>query len=313
MAAPVTSKQAAAAVTGWLSLDRAPLGETLGTSVQRVETFNDQAGNPLYYVAYLEPSGFVIIAADDLVEPIVGFAVAGQYDPSANNPLGALVSNDLAARIAYARQAGSVPPDTNAVQAQAKWQQLSPADGGPVILPKVLTSVSDVRIAPLTQTTWDQQTAAGAGTTACYNYYTPPYGDGNPANYPAGCVATAMAQFMRYYEFPSTGVGTASFTIYVDGSPTPYILARRRWRGRSLRMEQHARWSRPPTRPTVQCQAIGALVADAGATVNMEYASGGSSSSLIRCQDRFGQYLPFRKHTYGWNNNSQLGAGLDSP
>ena len=60
VAAPVTSKQAAAAVTGWLSLDRTPLGETLGTSVLRVDTFSDKAGNSLYYVVYLEPSGFGI-------------------------------------------------------------------------------------------------------------------------------------------------------------------------------------------------------------------------------------------------------------
>ena len=104
-AAPVTSKQAAAAVTGWLITDSAPMGETLGGSVQRVETFNDQAGNPVYYAVYLQPSGFVIVAADELVEPIVGFASMGQYDPSVNNPLGALVSSDLSPRVAYAQQA----------------------------------------------------------------------------------------------------------------------------------------------------------------------------------------------------------------
>jgi hypothetical protein len=309
MAVPVTSKQAVAAVTGWLSLDRAPLGETLGTSVQRVETFNDQAGNPLYYIAYMAPSGFVIVAADDLVEPIVGFAGAGQFDASANNPLGALVSNDLAARIAYVRQVGSVPPDTNAVQAQVKWQQLSPSDGGPVILPKVLTSVSDVRIAPLTQTMWDQQTAAGAGTTACYNYYTPPNGAGSSANYPAGCVATAMAQLMRYYQFPSTGVGTASFTVYSDGSPTSYSLHGGDGAGGPYV------WSNmplvpPANPPTVQCQAIGALVADAGATVNMEYANGGSSSSLTDAKTALVSTFLFASATYGGNNNSQVGAGL---
>ena len=64
-AAPVTSKQAAAAVTGWLTLDPTPLGETLGTSVQSVETFNGPAGSPVYYVANLNPSGFAIVAADD--------------------------------------------------------------------------------------------------------------------------------------------------------------------------------------------------------------------------------------------------------
>ena len=162
-AAPVTSKQAAAVVTGWLSMDRTPLGETLGGSVQRVDTFNDQAGNAVYYVVYLKPSGFVIVAADDWVEPIVGFARAGRFDPSSANPLGALVSNDLPARVAYARQAGLAPSDTNALRARAKWQQLDTKDGGPVIIPLEATAVTDVRIAPLTQTTWDQQTAAGAG------------------------------------------------------------------------------------------------------------------------------------------------------
>src|ERR1019366_3551788 len=223
-AAPVSSKQAAVVVTGWLSTDPAPLGETLGGSVQRVDKFNDQAGNAVYYVVYLEPSGFVIVAADDLVEPIVGFARAGQYDPSENNPLGALVSNDLPARLAYARQMSATSPDTNTLQAQAKWQQLDTKDGGSIITPKALTSVSDVRVAPFTQTTWDQQTAAGAGTTACYNYYTPPYGAGNVNNYPAGCVATAMAQLMRYYQFPSTSIGTASFPITVNGSGSSYSL-----------------------------------------------------------------------------------------
>jgi hypothetical protein len=308
-AAPVTSKQAAAVVTGWLSLDPVPLGETLGGSVQRVDTFNDQAGNSVYYVVYLEPFGFVIVAADDLVEPIVGFASTGHYDPSTDNPLGALVSNDLSARVAYAQQAGSTLWDTNALRAQAKWQQLAPADGGPVITPKGITTVSDLRIAPLTQTTWDQQTAAGAGTAACYNYYTPPYANGSTANYPAGCVATAMSQLMRYYQFPSTGVGTAGFTITSDGSPLTYYL-----RGGDGTGGPYV-WSDMPLVPaavptTAQCQAIGALVADAGATVHMQYTSPGSSSSLIDAKTALCTDFHYSNAIQGWDNNSDIGAGL---
>jgi len=308
-ATPVTSKQAAAVVIGWLSIDSAPLGETLGGSVQRVDTFNDQAGNPIYYVVYLGPSGFVIVPADDLVEPIVGFASAGQYDPSAANPLGALVSNDLSARVAYAQQAGSAPSNTNALRAQAKWQQLAPEDGGPVITPMGLTTVSDVRIAPLTQTTWDQQTAAAAGTAACYNYYTPPYGAGNTANYPAGCVATAMSQLMRYYQFPSNVIGTAGFPITSDGSPLTYYL-----RGGDGAGGPYV-WSNMPLVPaanptTAQCQAIGALAADAGATVNMQYTSTGSSSSLIDAKTALCNTFHYSNAIQGWNNNSDIGAGL---
>jgi hypothetical protein len=308
-AAPVTSKQAAAAVTGWLSMDPAPLGETLGGSVLRVDTFNDPADNPVYYAVYLEPSGFVIVAADDLVEPIVGFARAGQFDPSNANPLGALVSNDLSARVAFAQQAGSVPSDTNALRAEAKWQRLAPADGRPVMTPNGITSVSDVRIAPFIQTTWDQQTAAGAGTAACYNYYTPPNANGSTANYPAGCVATAMSQLMRYYQFPGTGVGTAGFSITSDGSPLTYYL-----RGGDGAGGSYA-WSDmplvPPAVPTpVQCQAIGALVADAGGTVGMQYSSGGSSSSLLTAKTALTGTFHYANAIKGWKNNLEIGAGL---
>ena len=308
-AAPVTSKQAAAVVTGWLSTDRAPLGEALGGSVLRVETFTDETANPVYYVVYLDPAGFVIVAADDLVEPIVGFASTGQYDPSGNNALGALVSNDLSARVAYVQQAGSVASTTGALQSQAKWQQLAPPNGGPVITAKGLTSISDVRIAPLTQTTWDQQTAAGAGTTACYNYYTPPFGAGNTGNYPAGCVATAMAQLMRYYQFPTTGVGTASFQIQVDGVTNTYSL-----RGGNGAGGPYV-WSNmplvPPVTPTAaQCQAIGALVADAGGTVSMQYSNGGSSSSMLTGGGALRTTFHFANAVKGWNNNLTIGTGL---
>src|ERR1019366_3854600 len=305
LAAPVTSKGAATAVLGWMTLDRAPLGETLGGTVQRVDTFNGEDGNPAYYVVYLDPSGFVIVAADDLVEPIVGFANAGQYDPSGNNPLGALVSTDLPARLAYVRQMSATSPDNNALKAQAKWQQLD----GPVIRPMGLTTVSDVRVAPFTQTTWDQQTAAGAGTTACYNYYTPPGPDGNTANYPAGCVATSMAQLMRYYQFPSTGVGTASLPITVDGADWTYTL-----RGGNGAGGPYV-WSNmplvPPASPTItQCQAIGALVADAGATVNMAYTSPGSSSAMLDAKTALVGTFHFSSAIKGYNNNLNIGAGL---
>jgi len=46
----------------------------------------------------------VIVPADDLIEPIIGFASAGHHDPSLDNPLGTLVTQDLNARTAVVRQ-----------------------------------------------------------------------------------------------------------------------------------------------------------------------------------------------------------------
>ena len=101
--APVTAEKAESVVGGWLKADRTPLQTALGLQIKRADTFNDAAGAPLYYIVYLAPEGFVIVAADDLVEPIIGFAPSGQFDPSSDNPLGALVSRDLPGRMAAVR------------------------------------------------------------------------------------------------------------------------------------------------------------------------------------------------------------------
>jgi hypothetical protein len=94
-ARPTTADEAQKVVTGWLQVGFRPLGMTLGRSVSDVESFVDDEGRPVYYIIHLQPSGFVIVPAEDAVEPIIGFADVGIYDPSFENPLGALVSTDL--------------------------------------------------------------------------------------------------------------------------------------------------------------------------------------------------------------------------
>jgi len=56
--------------------------------VTETQTFKDDKGELLYHVVYLAPSGFVIVPADDLVEPIIAFVSRGRFDPSVKNPLG---------------------------------------------------------------------------------------------------------------------------------------------------------------------------------------------------------------------------------
>ncbi|HNZ75192.1 MAG TPA: C10 family peptidase [Verrucomicrobiota bacterium] len=308
-AAPASAEQAAAAVAGWLDLSATPFGEALGRSVRQVDTASDKAGNPLYHIVSLAPAGFVLVAADDLVEPIIGFAAAGKFVPSEDNPLGALASRDLAGRMARARKAGPAVPGSAAAQAQAKWQQLCARADDAAATPKGLIVVSDLRVAPLLQSTWDQETAAGVGLAACYNYYTPPYGPGRTTNYPSGCVATAMAQFLRYYQYPDTGVGTASFTISVRGVPQAYSL-----RGGNGSGGPYL-WSdmplAPPATPTTaQCQAIGALVADAGATVNTDYAANGSAASVLDVKGALLGTFKFSHAAQGWKNNKNIGESL---
>jgi hypothetical protein len=304
---PVSEDQAKAAVRGWLRADRTPLQTTVGQKVKRVEAFHDAKGTALYYVVYLDPEGFVIVAADDLIEPIIGFAPHGQFDPSTKNPLGALVSNDLPGRHASVKSIKSANARGLPLAAKNKWERLNSMDqAGPGgIEPLGLRIVSDVRVAPLTQTTWDQGTVAGK---ACYNYYTPPYEAGVAANYLCGCVATAMAQLMRYWQYPFGGVGTNAFTIGVNG-----VVTNRNLRGGDGAGGPYD-WTNMVLVPgsvstLAQRQAIGALCADAGVSAEMDYNPGGSQASPYAnsfLMNTFG----YANAVFGPNNSANIGFGL---
>jgi hypothetical protein len=288
-------------VAGWLKADARPLGTALGQEVGNVETFTDETGMPIYYIVYLRPSGFVIVAADDLVEPIIGFVNGQSYDPSPADPLGALVTNDLNARIAAVRDIPKLQATgamSKALESQGKWDRLEGLADQLLSDSNGLTDINDVRVAPLVQTKWGQKLSLVGN--ACYNYYTPlsdpcdpcdylvdpcssPYPYGDPCNYPCGCVATAMAQLMRFHEYPNepNGVGkTPWHWITVDGN------SEMAWMRGGNALGGPYDWDSMVLEPDytttkTQLQAIGALCYDAGVSVFMDYSPTGSGAWLI--------------------------------
>jgi hypothetical protein len=303
-ALPTTEDQARIVVQNWMALDNTPLDEALGTSVGEVETYYDDAAEPLFHIVYIEPQGFVVVAGDDLVEPIIAFVPEGiEYINSLDNPLGALVSQDLAGRVGLARAvqlrgAASVTAAQRDLQNQAaeKWQRLqgsaplSPLDFG-------LSSISDVRVPSFVSTRWNQQTESGGNQ--CFNLYT-------PNNYPCGCVATAMAQIMRFWQFPTASVGTGSYTISVNGSSQSRSLLGGNGSGGAYS------WALMDNGPSVSTlshrQAIGRLTHDAGVSVNMSYASGGSGSDTLKIADRLKTPFGYSNAVKGYNSGSNISS-----
>jgi len=300
-ASPMTERHAEKVVRGWLKADVQPFGMALGRQIMSIETFSDGKGPPIYYVVYLQPSGFVIVPADDLVEPIICFAAMGTYDPSDDNPLGALVSRDLPARITAARglraTAGSVAQQMAlqkaSVKAQSKWINLHAyydMAEGDTVGTLGLSGVSDVRVAPLVQSKWYQGNYDGS---PCYNYYT----EFDGTRYLTGCTATAMAQLIRYHEHqPVVGVGTPSFTIHIGDEYTPLSASLRGGDGlggtyvwSDMVLEPDSGITEP------ERQAIGALCYDAGVSIGSWYNVGGTGGSLSNVIDRL-------KDTYEYSN-----------
>ncbi len=282
-ARPTTAEQARRVVAGWLARDGKPLETILGREVREVQSFQGEQEGVDYFAVYLEPRGFVIVSGDDLVEPIIAFAPQGEFDPSPRNPLATLVDRDVPRRVTRAREAearaledgGIFPLQVYQEQARLKWQAL---EGFQAELEYGLPRVSDPRVDPLVKTRWSQDRVADSDEgKACYNYYTPPYAAGTAKNYPSGCVATAMAQILRFHKFPTQGVGKATFWIKVDDRAVKASLRGGDGKGGPYQWQQM-----PPVPDGLtkerQLKAIGALTHDAGVAIKMEYTSEESSA-----------------------------------
>jgi hypothetical protein len=299
-ARPTTPDEAEQVVMGWLLSDAQPLGTAIGNQVISVQSITNHEGEPIYYAVTLWPSGFVIVPADDLLEPIVGFGNHGTYHWSPHRPLAGFVSRDLNGRIASVRP--SVGPQILTVSpSHGKWQRFislaETAAGGLAVMS--VPSISDVRVAPLVQSTWGQGDVCGEN---CFNYYT-------PNHYYCGCVATAMAQLMRYHQHPVTGIGIQDFVVTVDGD------ARTAYTRGGNGLGSHYFWSSMVLEPDCQTtetqrQAIAALCYDASISIGVDYGPDGSSGDVLQAKDALTATFMYSNAINGYSSENDIGPGL---
>ncbi len=299
---PVNADAVRAMARGWLNIGTRPLGARLGDKIDRLVSYPDTSGQVAWYVVYLRPSGFVIVPADDWLEPILAFAPRGVFDPSPTHPLGALVAADMHGRMAsirHVRQMIGVAPLPGGYRAnQEQWRQLQDFSIAVQGVKPLIPSVSDARVPPLVQSVWDQTTESG---DYCYNYFT-------PNHYPCGCGPTALAQLMRYHQYPVAGVGARSFEVVVENDPAPYqTLTLLGGDGVGGPYD----WSLMPldpdgSTPDTQRQAIGALCHDAGVAVQSRYGPMGTSSDFFTCKEILLSVFYFSSAIAGFNDADSI-------
>ncbi|MDR3184474.1 MAG: C10 family peptidase, partial [Prevotellaceae bacterium] len=165
-----------------------------------------QQEEPLYHVFTMNgDGGFIIISGDDVAKPVLGYADEGMFDES--NPNLAYWMGALAQEIAGAIESGVLQD----VQTKAAWDALYSSS-----IP--LTASGDY-MDPLVKTKWDQG--------APYNNLCPMSSGERTVT---GCVATAVAQIMKYHEHPTTRTvtipgyttGTRKITIPAITGTTAY-------------------------------------------------------------------------------------------
>ena len=165
----------------------------------------EENGKVAYYAFNFEPAGFVIIAADDRYYPILAFSDESHLDldNSVTNIglVGTLSSH--AQRIDYI-QKNNLP---TLPEVQREWRQLRSGTTGSV-------SRSSSIVGPLTTTKWDQGTF--------YNSQCPAsdatVGVGPSDRTFCGCIPVAMAQLIKYHDYPAQGNGSNEYEDYNFGT-----------------------------------------------------------------------------------------------
>lgn len=213
--------------------------------------------------------GFVVMAADDCVQPILGYSLTGKFvtENMPANVKGWLEGyND---EIQYAIDS-KMKASTETTKL---WKDL--IDGNTKAA-KATTVVN-----ALLQTTWDQNGYYyySGGQWIIYELYNNlcPYDSNAGERTVTGCVATAMAQIMKYWSYPAYGVGSHSYT---PSTHPEYGV-----QSANFSATNYA-WNNMPNElssssTTTQKNAIATLMYHCGVSVDMDYdvsANGGSGA-----------------------------------
>ena len=194
-------------------------------------------------------SSFVLMAADDCVQPILGYSLTGRFDIE-NMPenMRAWIegySNEIQYAIEHQTRASN--------EVAQQWRDL--VEGNPN------ADRATIVVAPLMQTQWDQDS---------------PYNMLCPGGSVTGCVATAMAQIMKYWNYPAHGIGSHSYTHPTYGElSADFQFTNYDWANMTNTYNSSS--------TNVQKQAVATLMYHCGVSVDMDYSpsSSGAGSAIV--------------------------------
>ncbi len=315
----VTTDEAARAAANWLASGQA-VGHAGTGGVAGVAAFDATGGEGRFYAVSITnaegaAAGYVITSADRKLNPVLAYSASGSFEATDDNPLWVMLGIDVAGAAKALETAGAGSGGSRLMAGagtaqnanERKWAALlgENAGGGARLSAGRLSSVSDLRVGVLLETSWGQRYHGE-------NYYT-------PNGYVCGCVATAMAQIMRYWKYPTqsitlnkpyddsgnwvgVGKGTWSYQGAIDGEDGRWDAVSGYKKTSSAGYTAWSPafggtydWNNMPAAGAssdIGKAAIGKLTRDCGISVHMDYKSGGSGASNYlaarRLTDQFG-------------------------
>ncbi|GEM_PF-3359641 len=201
---------------------------------------------PVYIFNLQGQKGFIIISSRDELVPILAYSTESNFSLD-NLPPALQGWLDSAIKITTAARQGTIKqiPSTKVL-----WTKLLKKD---INTPKAI-------IGPLLSTKWNQG--------KYYNTMCPADASGPDGHVWTGCVATAMAQVLKYWSYPDYGSGEHSYDHYVYGTQYANFAS------------THYKWDSMPNSLSDYNNQVAQLMYHCGVAVNMNYSTSGSGAYM---------------------------------
>ena len=211
---------------------------------------NQRIVNENLFIFGFENDGFVILPNDDDISPILGYSLNSSVSEGITNPALKSWLKNYQKTIDYV-----VTNNIINVRSQKEWENIYGQR-----MPTLQKSSNVKDVSPLLTTIWDQG--------KYFNDMCPTTSTGGSGGHVwAGCVATAMAQVMKYHNHPAEGLGGYS---YVPGKHPEY--------GKQSAIFNNStyNWASMPDTVSSSNNEIAKLLYHCGVSVAMNYAPDGS-------------------------------------
>ena len=296
-AAPVTQESVRQVAQNYMSNHISVHGSWNGSSTPEIASVQLVMHNnvPLAYNVTVRPSGHLLVAYDDDFAPVLLYSDNSSFDPDRVDERDSVESWIIPETYAVyqdlqLQQRDYVAYDLESVVRHYKkqtptakaWdffnkpkQDFSPlrrAKKGQKDLTTDSVGGGEAAVGgPLLTTTWNQGSPRTAPYT--YNLYTP--ADSSCTHTYTGCVATATAQLMKYWNWPDSGTGSHSYSWSPPSGAASRTL--------SASFSHTYNWSSMPaslsaTSSSSQIDAVARLMSDVGIANEMDYGCSGSGA-----------------------------------
>ncbi len=206
-----------------------------------------------YILNSTNDDGFVIVSADNNVMPILGYSEEHSFNASNMPPA---MRDWLYGYEMEIRRARIMDRTLVSDEARREW--------GALLTGQDLPNRNTNNVPALLETNWGQGWP--------YNLSCPSTTNGNA---PTGCVATAMAQVMKYWEHPLTGAGSHTYTHPTYGTLSANFESLIAWN------EMLDTYNSSSSYTLMQAGSISSLMYICGVSVDMDYGVQESSALLV--------------------------------